>query len=309
MRIFYFHSQFPENEIEKEKSIIHDEISSYKDSPEDAITDDFEDILFKNHALGHNILGTTESLESFTKEDIRTFLKENYHPENMVIGITANKSLEKVRRICEKYFGHLLSSHPSRRRLPPIKNEAVNKLEKKPINQVHYMLGALAYDIHHPLKTALLLTNNILGGMGMSSRLNLEIREKHGIAYTIESNYSPLSDTGILNIYFGTDVDKVEKAKTLLFKELKKIRDKKLGPVQLQQSKRKYIGQIALGEENRMALIISLAKSVMDHGYAESLEQIFTKINAITANQILEVSNDILSPENLSSLIFYPEVD
>lgn len=305
-----FHSEFPENELEKEKGIINDEISSYKDSPEDAIADDFEDILFKDHPLGHNILGTSESLNSFTKEDILTFLKENYYPENMVIGITANKSLNTVKRTCEKYFGHLSSSsHSHRKRLAPKKNKAIDSIEKKPISQVHYMIGATAYDIYHPLKPALLLTNNLLGGMGMSSRLNLEIREKHGIAYTIESSYSPLSDTGILNIYFGTDTDKVERAKALLFKELKKICNKKLGPVQLQQSKRKYIGQIALGEENRMALIISLAKSVMDHGYAESLEQIFTKINAITADQVLQVANEVLYPENLSSLTFYPEED
>jgi predicted Zn-dependent peptidase len=304
-----FHSEFPEKELEKEKGIIHDEILSYRDSPEDAIVDDFEDLLFKNHPLGHNILGNIDSLNSFTKSDIQDFIKENYSPENMVIGINANKSLSKVKAICEKYFGHLQSFNSDRKRIAPLKNESINIIEKKPINQVHYMLGALAYDIHHPLKTALLLANNILGGMGMSSRLNLEIREKYGIAYTIESNYSPLSDTGILNIYFGTDIDKVDKAKSLLFKEIKKMRDKKLGPIQLQQAKRKYIGQIALGEENRMALIISLAKSVMDHGHAESLEQIFAKINGVTSDQIQQVSNEILSPDCLSSLIFYPEED
>jgi predicted Zn-dependent peptidase len=302
-----FHSEFPENELEKEKGIILDEISSYKDSPEEAIGDDFEDIIFKNHPLGHNILGTAESLTSLTKSDIQAFIKENYFPENMVIGITANKSLGKVRSICEKYFGHLTSSNSTRKRLASVKNKAIKTITKKPISQVHYMLGAAAYDIHHPLKTALLLTNNILGGMGMSSRLNLEIREKYGIAYTIESNYSPLSDTGILSIYFGTDIDKVEKAESLLFKELKKLRDKKLGPIQLQQAKRKYIGQIALGEENRIALIKSLAKSEMDHGHAESLEQIFTKINAVSPEQIQEVSNEVLYSEGLTSLIFYPE--
>src|SRR5690606_29927077 len=95
-----FHSEFPEIELEKEKGIIHDEIASYKDSPEDAIADDFEDILFQNHSLGHNILGTTESLNSFTKEDIKSFMKENYSLENMVIGITANKSLNQIKSIC-----------------------------------------------------------------------------------------------------------------------------------------------------------------------------------------------------------------
>ena len=191
----------------------------------------------------------------------------------------------------------------------PVKNSPIHIIEKKPISQAHYILGAPAYDIHHSLKTPLLLTNNVLGGMGMSSRLNMEIREKHGIAYTVESNYSPLTDTGILTIYFGTESDKLDKARSILFKELKKIRDIKLGPIQLLQAKRKYIGQIALGEENRISLIIALAKNVIDHGYAESLEQIFTKINNVSAEQIQEVAQEILSSENMSSLVFSPEED
>lgn len=304
-----FHSEFPENELKKEKGVIQDEIASYKDSPEDAIVDDFEDLLFKNHPLGNNILGTTDSLKSFTKGDIQTFIKENYLPENMVIGITANKSLSKIKKLCEKYFGHLESSALQPKRIVPVKNSPIHIIEKKPISQAHYILGAPAYDIHHSLKTPLLLTNNVLGGMGMSSRLNMEIREKHGIAYTVESNYSPLTDTGILTIYFGTENDKIEKAKSILFRELKKIRDVKLGPIQLLQAKRKYIGQIALGEENRMSLIIALAKNVIDHGYAESLEQIFTKINNVSAEQIQEVAQEILSSENMSSLVFSPEED
>lgn len=304
-----FHSEFPEKEIEKEKGVILDEISSYKDSPEESIVDDFEDLIFKDHPLGHNILGTPESLHSFTKADIRSFLNDNYSPQNMVIGITANKSLKQIKTLLEKYFDHLDPKSTQPKRRVPIKNNSIHRTERKPISQVHYMLGATAYDLYHPLKSALLLTNNLLGGMGMSSRLNLEIREKHGIAYTVESNYSPLSDTGLFNIYFGTDSDNLDKAKSILFKELKKIREVKLGPIQLQQAKRKYIGQIALGEENRMALIISLAKSVMDHGRAESLEELFGKINAVTAEQIQQVANETLDSKNLSSLLFYPEED
>lgn len=304
-----FHSEFPEKEIEKEKGVILDEISSYKDSPEESIVDDFEDLIFKNHPLGHNILGTSESLQAFTKADIRSFLNENYAPQNMVIGITANKSPKQIKSLLEKYFEHLDPKTTQPKKRVAIKNNSIHHTERKPISQVHYMIGATTYDLYHPLKSALLLTNNLLGGMGMSSRLNLEIREKHGIAYTVESNYSPLSDTGLFNIYFGTDSDNLDQAKSILFKELKKIREVKLGPIQLQQAKRKYIGQIALGEENRMALIISLAKGVLDHGQAESLETLFGKINAVTAEQIQQVANETLALENLSSLLFYPEAD
>lgn len=301
-----FHSQFPEQEISKEKSVILDEIASYKDSPEEAIQDDFEDLLFADHQLGHNILGTPETLKKLEKQDIIQFIATHYVPENIVIGITANKSSKQIKKLVEQYFGGIQQKPSLNKRTPPIKNGATHKVEEKTINQVHYMLGGQAYDYHHPLKTALLLTNNVLGGTGMSSRLNLEIREKYGMAYTIESQYTPLSDTGIFSLYFGTDSENLKKTKQLLFKELKKLRDKKLGPIQLQQAKRKYIGQIALGEENRMALIISLSKAVMDYGYAESLPLYVSKINAVTSAQIQEVANEIFSLDNLSSLLFLP---
>jgi predicted Zn-dependent peptidase len=102
-----------------------------------------------------------------------------------------------------------------------------------------------------------MLLNNILGGMGMSSRLNLQLREKYGIAYTIESNYTPFSDTGIFSIYFGTDTEKVKKATRIIERELDKLRSNKLSGTQLKQAQDKFIGQIALAEENRMALVIS----------------------------------------------------
>jgi predicted Zn-dependent peptidase len=153
----------------------------------------------------------------------------------------------------------------------------------------------------------LLLLNNLLGGMGMSNRLNLEIREKHGIAYTIESNYTPLTDTGIFSIYFGTDSEKADKAARLVHKELKKLREQKLGTLQLHQTKQKFIGQIALAEENRMGLIISMAKSLIDFNYVDTLPQIFEKINAVTADQLLAISNEIFDESQMITLLFEPK--
>ena len=140
----------------------------------------------------------------------------------------------------------------------------------------------------------------------MSSRLNLEIREKHGIAYTIESNYTPFSDTGIFSIYFGTDPEKADKAIKLIHRELKKLRDTTLGKVQLQQAKHKFIGQIALAEENRMNVLLALAKSLLDYNRIDSLEEVFTKINAITASQLRTIANDMFAPATLSTLLFKP---
>jgi predicted Zn-dependent peptidase len=152
----------------------------------------------------------------------------------------------------------------------------------------------------------LLLLNNILGGMGMSSRLNLQIREKYGIAYTIESNYSAFSDTGIFSIYFGTDTEKAERAIKLIHKELKKLREQQLGVLQLHQAKQKFVGQIALGEENRIGLIIAMAKSLLDFGYVDSIEEIFAKINAVTANEMVATANEIFDNNRMITLLFEP---
>ena len=188
----------------------------------------------------------------------------------------------------------------------PVKNKLSKEVSLKPISQTHCIIGNQAYANNHKYKNGLLLLNNLLGGFGMSSRLNLEIREKYGIAYTIESNYGAFSDTGIFSIYFGTDKEKSDKALKLVHKELKKLRDNKLGTVQLQQAKQKFIGQIALAEENRMGLLIALAKNILDFNHADSLPQVFEKINAITANELLEISNELFDVNTMVTLLFEP---
>ncbi|WP_431200978.1 M16 family metallopeptidase [Mucilaginibacter sp. P25] len=177
----------------------------------------------------------------------------------------------------------------------------------KPISQTHCIIGTQAYSSSHEHKWGLLLLNNLLGGVGMSSRLNLEIREKHGIAYTVESNYTPLTDTGIFSIYFGTDTEKANKASKLIHKELKKLREQKLGTLQLHQARQKFIGQIALAEENRMSLIIAMAKSMIDFNRVDTLEEIFAKINQVSAEQLLTISNEIFDNNRLITLLFEPK--
>lgn len=303
-----FHSVFPEDELVKEKGIVLDEIASYRDSPEDAIQDDFEDLVFDGHGLGHNILGLEEDLKILDQTDIRQFLKENYRTDEIVIGVSGPYSYKEVRRVTEKYFGQLSDNaiqRPSVAEGPNALPLAVSK--KLPINQVHYMLGSRAYSIHEDKKIGLLLLNNILGGIGMSSRLNMLVREKHGIAYAIESNYHPFSDTGLFSVYFGTDEDKYLKARQLIMREFKKFREQRFSEIQLAQARKKYKGQIALGEENRMSLIIAQAKSLMDHDYIQSLEEIFLKIDAVTPASMLEIANEILDPDQFFSLSFLPE--
>ncbi|MFC4211825.1 M16 family metallopeptidase [Pedobacter lithocola] len=301
-----FHSTFPEEEMDKEKSVILDEIASYLDQPEEAINDDFEDMLFAGHSLGNNILGTTDSVQNFTREDVINFRKANYRTNEIVIAVLGNYSLNSVLSKGTKHFAEVEENTPAKERIKPKKLAQTNTTIYKPIMQAHCILGVQAYSTHQQEKVALMLLNNYFGGNGMSSVLNLQIREKYGIAYTIESNFSPLSDTGIFSIYFGTDKEKQNKALSLIFKEIKKLKENPLNELQLQKAKNKFIGQIALGEENRIGLIISMAKSLIDHNKIDSLETVFEKINAVTTVQMIEVANEILDIEKLNIFTFSP---
>jgi predicted Zn-dependent peptidase len=301
-----FHSVFPEEEMKKEKDVILDEIASYQDQPDEAINDDFEDLLFEGHPLGRNILGTPLTVQGLTKQDITDYHKANYRTDEIIIGILGDYDFKTIIRLSEKIFGGIPTNLPVRIREKTGTYSAKNLVFTKPINQSHCVIGNRSYSMHHKQKTAFLLLNNLLGGTGMTSRLNLEIREKYGIAYTIESNYTPMSDTGIFSIYFSTDTEKTEKAIKLVEKELRKLREQKLGPVQLRQAKDKFIGQIALGEENRIGLLISMSKSLLDYGRVDSLEEIFSKINAVSDSQVLEIANEMFDPKVLSAMIFNP---
>ncbi|WP_099365013.1 M16 family metallopeptidase [Sphingobacterium sp. 1.A.4] len=302
-----FHSVFPMDEMEKEKGVILDEMASYQDSPEDAIMDDFEDMVFAGSGLGHNILGLEDDLKSIEQQDIRQFINTHYATSKMVIAISGNYTEKKLLAIANKVFGRVAINpwdHAAESFQKPKKQELALT---RPINQAHYVLGGHGYGIYDDRKTGLLLLNNLLGGYGMASILNLNIREKYGIAYTIESNYSLYSDTGLFSIYFGTDEEKVEKALRLVRKELNKLKEQPLSETFLQRAKNKFKGQIALAEENRMNLIIAEAKNILDYDRVVTLSEVFEKIDKVSTKEIQEIANDVFGDDNLSSLSFIPE--
>lgn len=301
-----FHSTFPEEEMDKEKGVILDEIASYLDQPEEAIYDDFEDLVFAGHPLGRNILGTTESVEALSRKDISDFMEANYHTDKMVVAVIGDYSFAKAIKIFTKYYEGVPANLKQPGRIAPLLTPPVIRTDHKPISQAHTVIGSQTYSLHHPFKTGLLLLNNLLCGTGMSSILNLQIREKHGIAYSIESGYSPLSDTGIFTVYFGTDKEKVDRALALIYKEFRKILINPLTELQLQKAKNKFIGQIALGEENRIGLIISMAKSLIDYDRIDSLETVFRKIEAVKTEEMAAIADELLQEKNLSVLTFYP---
>ncbi len=302
-----FNSTYPEAELKKEKDVIIDEINSYLDSPYEQIYDDFEDLVFKDHPLGRNILGTIDSVKKIDRKKILSFIKENYHTDQIVFSVVGDFSFKKIEKLCKKYFAQIPEKTNDKSRVQFKGYQSVKKELKKDVYQTHYIIGNVAYGAHHKNKKGLILLNNILGGPAMNSRLNMGIREKYGFTYNIESSYTVFSDIGLFYIYFGTDQKYIDKSIKLVHRELKILRDKKISPSQLQKAKQQIIGQIALSEENNCNIMLGMGKNILLYNKVDSLTETYNKINSITENELQEIANEIFNEKQLSSLIFSPK--
>ncbi len=299
-----FNSVFPEKEIEKEKNVIIDEINSYKDNPSELIFDEFEDVLYKNSSLGKNILGSEKKIKSYSKNDIIKFINDNYSTNQIIIFSLGNIKFKKLVKLTEKHFAHIHEKITKKRNKENFKYKPDNIILKKNTYQTHSIIGNIAYNLWHNKRTTLSLLNNLLGGNTMNSRLSMALREKNGFVYDIESNYTSYSDTGALTIYFGTNKDKLDKSFKLIYKEIDKLRNKKLGPLQLKRAKQQLIGQIAISAENKEGIAYNMGKSLLIYDKIDSFAEINKKINATTAQDILEVANEILDKNKLSILTY-----
>lgn len=302
-----FQSTFPEKELEKEKDVILDEINSYLDSPSEAIFDDFEELIYKGHPIGRNILGTKKTLEKFTSKNTIAYHRKHYHTNEIILSSVGNIDFTKLIKIAEKYLGTVPKNTNTEKRLGINDYQTSTLRVKKDIMQAHCIIGNRAYSAHNPKATTLILLSNLLGGPGMNSRLNLGIREKYGFTYAIESNYTTYCDTGLWSIYFGTEAQSVKKTLKLIFKELKKLRDVKLGPLQLQKAKQQLIGQLAIAQENKCNLMQNIAKSYQSFGRVESMEEVKHKITSITAKDLQEVAQEIFNEDLISCILFEPK--
>jgi predicted Zn-dependent peptidase len=300
------HSTFPDKELKKEKDVILDEINSYKDNPSEEIYDVFEANLFPGHPLGMNILGTREHLLAFRREDALEFTRRFYHPENMVLCTTGGLSLDQVVRYAIRCFGQPVPSACAHNRHPFVYNGTFDLEMKRNTYQVHCIIGGLAYDRRDEKRIPLYLLNNILGGPAMNSRLNLTVRERHGYAYNIESVFLPYSDTGVFSVYLGTDPEKLGKVMELVEKEMKRMREEKLGTLQLSQARKQLTGQIAVANESALNRMHSAGKAYLHDNRLDPAEEIERKIMDVTASDLQDVANEILMPERLSRLVFKP---
>lgn len=302
-----FNSTFPEKELEKEKKVIAEEINMYLDTPEENIFDEFQEMIYDGHSLAPNILGTPDSLNAITSNDLRTFHSEYYHPANIVLSISSQLPFEKFIKWTEKMMGGSYKSFTNLKRAS-FKLYAPKQNEKSTDHvQCHAILGNICYANSNEKKLPMLLLNNILGGPGMNSRLNLSVREKYGYTYNVESGYTAFRDTGLFHCYLSTEKKNLKKAVELIKKEMGKLKDQQLSATQLEHAKRQFNGQLALAEENRMNIMLMLGKNTAQNYPIESLDEVMHKIKAISATELQEIANEIFDFKMMSYLAYVSE--
>ena len=299
-----FHSTFPQHEIEKETEVIIDEIQSYEDNPSELIFDDFEDMIFRNHPLGRNILGKPDLLRSFRTEDVLSFTRRFYQPGNMVFFVQGQYDFKKIVRLAEKHLADVPAVTVDNPRVPPPRYVPERLVVSKDTHQAHVMIGSRGYNAYDDKRTALYLLNNILGGPGMNSKLNVSLRERRGLVYNVESNLTSYTDTGAFCIYFGTDIEDMDTCLKLTYKELKRMRDVKMTSSQLAAAKKQLIGQIGVASDNFENNALGMAKTYLHYHKYESSEVVFKRIETLTAEQLMEVANEMFAEEYLSTLIY-----
>lgn len=302
-----FNPTFPDKEIAREKLIILDEFYAYKENPSDQIFEDFDEIIFPNHGLGRTILGQPKHVKKAKRKNLIDFHSDYYHPDNIVLASVGNTSSTQLKKWLEKHLPEKELSGKKVHRVAPTEYTPQQVLQKKQVHQAHIIIGNQAYAYDHPKKRALILLNNILGGPSLNNRLNLNISEKHGFAYHLESNYAGFSDSGEFSIYMGTDSSQLDKSVSLIYKELDKLKNEKLGTIQLNQAKQQIKGQIALGHENGLNIMLALGKSLLTYGKVDLMEDIYTQIDQISSQDLFEVANELFDPNQLSSLIYVPK--
>lgn len=297
-----FHSTFPDKELDKEREVIVDEINTYKDSPMDMIYDTFEDMIFEGSELGHNILGRKAHLMRHNSAALHRFVDRTYTTDQMVFASIGAVSNARIEQIASRYFACEPASVRAYTRTAPQPYRAFTTEVTRHTHQAHCIIGNRAYSITEDKRLPLSLLINILGGPTANSRLNVSVRERKGLSYNIEASYTPYSDAGMALIYFSSEHCNADLCREIIDSEIRKLQTERLTTRQLSMAKRQYIAQMTISTEGSENYMLGVGRSMLVHGEVDTLDEAFKKINAVTADQILEVANEIFV--NNSTLLY-----
>lgn len=298
-----FHSTFPECEVEKEKEVIYDEINMYKDSPDERIYDDFEDLLFEDSEMGHNILGRKRTISHIGSEQIKDFVTRNYTTDNMVFAAIGPITPRQFVATVERYFGaEAATRKEGGRKAPQIVAQFQKSISHPSHHQVRSVVGTRAYALNDKRRLSLIMMTNILGGPSAASRLNVALRERNALTYCVEALYTPFSDCGMFTIYFSCEKEKLEQCRKIVAEEIERIKSAPLTTRQLAIAKRQFLGQFSISAENNEAYMLGVGKSYLVFDSVDNLDEVYRKVEAITPEDIRSAAQEVLS--ELSSLTY-----
>lgn len=302
-----FNSTFPEKQLDKERKVILEEMAMYLDSPEEAIQDELDELVFKGHAMAHNILGTRDNLKSFSRQDFADFIDENLNTDKIVVSFVGNLPLKRIIKLADKHLAPIKKHYSERQRLAFDYYSPEHIKIKKDILQAHFSMGKPTFPLTHRSKVPFAMLINLLGGPGMNTRLNLALREKLGYVYNIDAQYFAYSNIGLFAIFFGTEQKNLKRSINVVNREIKKLRESRLGKVQLHSLKEQMMGHLAMSKENNVGVMLSLGKSLLDLGKVTSLDETFTKIKKVGASDLLELANQELNTDTMTTLTYLPK--
>lgn len=296
------HASFPERKMQLEREVIADEIDSYLDSPAEAIYDSFDELLYRNNPLAHNILGSKESITGITSEICREYLGRAFTRANSVYFYFGPDPIDRVAATVEKALADMpINGDMAPRIVPDIAPEFnIQRSDRR--HQAHVLLGTPIGGLHDPERLTNALAVNILGGPGMNALLNLQLRERRGLVYTVEASNALYSDCGLMTIYFGCDADDVKRCLSLVNSTIARFADRELTPRRLQAYKRQYLGQLTLTLDNKEQRAINSARAMLHGLPAPSLARTAARLDAITAAD-LQLAAQKIAAASARSLI------
>lgn len=303
-----FHSIYPQDALDREVEVIIDEIESYNDNPSELIYDDFESILFNNHPLGRSILGDADNLRSYKSSDLVSFANRLYHPDRAVLFVMGDVSIEQVVKVAESSVAGIPIVNSQQPTVNPqwsmVNGQCGSVVRNKNTHQAHVVVGTEAVSIGDESFMGLLLLNNILGGVGMNSRLNISLRERRGLVYTVGSSLIGYADTGLWCVYMGCDTADINRCLRIVNSELKRLNNNPLSDRVLRAAIRQMKGQMAVSHDSFENVAIGTAKRFLHTGCAYTLDDMFSQLDALTPDYLHSLSNTYLCPDRMLTLIY-----
>jgi predicted Zn-dependent peptidase len=302
-----FNANFPQKQLDKERQVILEEMAMYEDTPEDSIQDEMDEIVFKGHSMAHNILGTRENVKSFKRQNFTDFINDNINTDRIVVSFVGNLPLKRINRLVNKHLASIPRQNFGKAREVFKHYSAEHITQNKEIMQAHFSMGKPAFPIGHEKRIPFAMLVNLLGGPAMTSRLNLALRERLGYVYGIDAQYHAYSNTGLLSFMFATEKKNLKRSINVVNREIKRLKDTKLGKVQLHSLKEQMMGHLAMAAENNVGMMLSIGKSLLDLDKINSIDDVFKEIQVVSAAELQELANDEFDLDAMSTLTYLPK--